>query len=151
MRQTSVDALQRLPFFESMDASHVDRMAAMARELGFEKDQIIFQEGEAARQFHIVLSGKVALEVTTSKGRSRVLTVESGHELGWSFLAPETGRHFRAIALGPVRTLAFDAGELSRACEQDAEFGQRLTRRLLRDATGRLEATIVNFHDAYSA
>jgi CRP/FNR family cyclic AMP-dependent transcriptional regulator len=147
MGQTSVDALRGLQFFENMDASHVNRLVAMGREVGFEKDQVIFREGEAARQFYIVLTGKVALELTTSRGRSRVLTVEGGHELGWSFLVPETGRHFRAKALEQVRTLVFDGGELSKACEQDALFGQRLTKRLLRNVTGRLEATVVQFHD----
>jgi len=151
MGQTSVDALRGLPFFENMDASHVNRLAAMGREVGFEKDQVIFQEGEAARQFYVVLTGKVALELTTGRGRLRVLTVEGGHELGWSFLVPETGRRFRAKALGQVRTLAFDGGELRKACEQDALFGQRLTRRLLRTVTGRLEATVVQFHDSYGS
>ena len=76
MVPTSVDALRGLPFFENMDASQVNLLAAMAKEVGFEKDQIIFREGEAANQFYIVLTGKVALELTTSRGRSRVLTVE---------------------------------------------------------------------------
>ena len=149
MVPTSVDALRGLPFFENMDASQVNLLAAMAKEVGFEKDQIIFREGEAANQFYIVLTGKVALELTTSRGRSRVLTVEEGHELGWSFLVPETGRHFRARALEQVRTLAFNGGELSKACEQDALFGQRLTKRLLRDVAGRLESTVVQLNDSY--
>ena len=151
MGQVTSDALSGLPFFENLDASHVDRLVAMAREVGFQKDQIIFREGEADRQFYVVLTGKVALELTTSRGRSQVLTVEGGHELGWSFLVPETGRHFRARALEPVRTLAFNGEELRKACEQDALFGQRLTRRLLRDVTGRLETTIVRLNDGYGS
>ena len=151
MVPTSVDALRGLPFFEDMDDSHVNRLVSMAKEVGFEKDQILFRDGEAAKQFHIVLTGKVALELTTSKGRSRVLTVEEGHELGWSFLLPETGRHFRARALNQVRTLTFDGGELAKAMEQDARFGQRLTRRLLRDVTARLDATLLRFHDSLAS
>ncbi len=130
-----------------MDAHYLGQLAAMAREMGFEKDQIIFQQDEAGRQFHVVLTGKVALELTTNQGRSRVLTVNGGHELGWSFLVPETGSRLRARALEPVRTLAFDGRQLSEACKQDALFGQQLTRRLLRAATGRLEATLVRLHD----
>ena len=151
MGPTSVDALHGLPFFENMDTCHVNRLVGMAKEVGFEKDQVIFREEEAGRQFHIVLTGKVALELTTSSGRSRVLTVEGGHELGWYFMTPETGKYFRARALEPVRTLAFDGKELSKACEKDALLGQQITRRLLRDATGRLEATIVRFHDSHGA
>jgi CRP/FNR family cyclic AMP-dependent transcriptional regulator len=151
MGQVSSEALRGIPFFENMDPCYVNQLVEMAREVGFEKDQVIFREGEAARQFYVVLTGKVALELTTSRGRSRVLTVEEGHEFGWSFLAPETGRHFRARALEPVRTLAFNGEALNKACEQDAPFGQLLTRRLLRDVAGRLETTIVRLNDGYGS
>ena len=147
MGQTALEALRALPFVEHMEAGHVERLAAMAKEVGFEKDQVIFREGEAPKQFFIVLSGKVALELTTHKGASRVLTVAEGHELGWSFLLPETGRHFGARALEQVRALAFNGDELRKACEQDPLFGHRLTKRVLRVVTERLEAIIVRFHD----
>ncbi|MFB3777889.1 MAG: cyclic nucleotide-binding domain-containing protein [Bryobacteraceae bacterium] len=146
MGQTSVDTMRGLPFFQHMDPSLVDRLAAMAREVGYEKDQIIFREDEASRQFHVVLAGKVALELATSTGRARVLTVEEGQELGWSFLVAGAGQHLRARALERVRTLAFDGRALSHACEQDAELGRQLTKRLLQDATGRLESTLVRYH-----
>jgi len=151
MVPTSLDVLRGLPFFEDMEDLHVDRLMAMAREVGFVKDQILFREGDAARQFYIILTGKVVLELTTSRGRSRVLTVEEGYGLGWSFLLPETGRHFRARALEQVRALTFDGGELRMAIERDALFGQRLTKRLLRDVTERLEATILRFHDSFGS
>ena len=151
MGQTALEALRGLPFVEDMEPSHIDRLAAMAKEAGFEKDQVIFGEGETGRQFYIVLAGKVALEITTQRGASRVLTVEEGHELGWSFLLPKTGRHFRARALERVRALVFDGEELKKACEQDALFGYRLTKRVLRVVTERLEATIVRFHDIHGS
>ena len=151
MGQTALEALRGLPFVEDMEPSHIDRLAAMAKETGFEKDQVIFGEGETGRQFYIVLTGKVALEITTQRGASRVLTVEEGHELGWSFLLPKTGRHFRARALERVRALVFDGEEIKKACEQDALSGYRLTKRVLRVVTERLEATIVRFHDIHGS
>ena len=149
MGQTALEALRGLPFVENMESSHIERLASMAKEVGFEEDQVIFREGETGRQFYIVLTGKVALEITTQKGLSRVLTVEQGHELGWSFLLPNAGRYFRARALERVRALVFSGDELNRACEQDALFAYRLTKRVLRVVTERLEAVIVRFHDIY--
>ncbi len=72
--------------FLSWRTHHIAKLAAMAREVGFEKDQVIFREGDFSKQFYLVLSGKVALEIRTRRGASRLMTVEDGGELGWSFL-----------------------------------------------------------------
>jgi CRP/FNR family cyclic AMP-dependent transcriptional regulator len=143
------DALRDLPFVEDLEPRHIDRLAAMAKEVGFEKDQIIFREGDSHKQFYIILFGKVALEVTAAGGIVRVLTVGGGGELGWSFLLSKTGRHFRARALERVRALVFEGEEIIRACEEDPLFGYRLTKRVLRVVSDRLEATRMRFLDVY--
>ena len=147
MGQSIQEVLRGLPFVEEMQPSHIDRLAAMAKEVGFEKDQVIFREGDTSKQFYIVLSGKVALEIRTHSGASRLLTVEDGRELGWSFLLSKTGRHFRARALERVRALVFDGAALQKACEEDPVFGYRLTKRVLRVVSDRLEATRLHVLD----
>ncbi len=149
MGHTRATALRELAFAEGMEPGHVDRLAAMAREVGFEANQVIFREGDAEKQFYVVLSGKVALEMTTLSGHVRVQTIEEGGELGWSFLLPETRRHFRARALDRVRTLVFDGGEILKVCEADPVFGCQLTKRLLAIVSGRLEATRLRLLDTY--
>ncbi len=147
MGQSVAEALRGLPFVEEMEPHHIATLAAMAREVGFEQDQVIFREGDTSKQFYIVLSGKVALEIRTHRGASRLITVEDGGELGWSFLLSKTGRHFRARALERVRALVFDGDALQRACEEDPVFGYRLTKRVLRVVSDRLEATRLRFLD----
>ena len=147
MGQSVAEALRGLPFVEEMEPHHVTKLATMAKEVGFEKDQIIFREGDTSKQFYIVLSGKVALEIRTQRGASRLMTVEDGRELGWSFLLSKTGRHFRARALEQVRALVFDGVALQRACEEDPVFGYRLTKRVLRVVSDRLEATRLRLLD----
>ena len=61
MGQSILEVLRGLPFVEEMEPHHIGRLAAMAMEVGFAKDQIIFREGDTSKQFYIVLSGKVAL------------------------------------------------------------------------------------------
>ncbi len=73
-----------------------------------------------------MLFGKVALEITTHKCASWLLTVEDGREVGWSFLLSKTGRHFRARALERVRTFVFDGAALQKACEEDPVCGGSL-------------------------
>ena len=151
MEQTVVEALRGLAFVKDMEPRLVDRLAATAKEVGFEKDQVIFREGDTGKQFYIVLSGKVALEMTTLKGPFRVQTIEAGGELGWSFLLSKTGRHFRARAVERVRALVFDGEQIKKACEEDAVFGYQLTTRVLGVVSGRLEATRMRFPDIYGS
>jgi CRP-like cAMP-binding protein len=149
MALSILDVLRGLPFAEDLEPRHIDRLAAMAKEVGFEKDQIVFREGDSHKQFYIILFGKVALELTAANGIVRVLTVEEQGELGWSFLLSKTGRHFRARALERVRALVFDGDEIVKACEEDPLFGYRLTRRVLRVVSDRLQATRMRFLDVY--
>ena len=151
MSEAIRDVLRGLPFVEDMEPYQIDRLAVMAKEVGFETDQIIFREGDTHKQFYIVLSGTVALEVIGVGGAFRVLTVERGGELGWSFMLAKTGRHFRARAMDTVRALAFDGDELQKACEGDAVFGYRLTKRVLRVVSDRLEATRIRLLDICGA
>lgn len=150
MALTISETLQGLPFVEGMKPSQVEKLAAMAREVGFTKDQLIFREGDTQRKFYIVLSGKVALEMTTANGIYRILTIQEGGELGWSFFGSGTRRRFRARALDRVRALEFDGSELEKACQEDPEFGYRLTKRILRVVSSRLEAMRIHFIDMYS-
>ena len=38
--------LQRHPFVEDFEAAHVDKLATMAVRVRFDRDQVIFREGE---------------------------------------------------------------------------------------------------------
>lgn len=151
MGLTAAEALRGLPFVEEMEPGQIDTLAAIAKEVGFEKDQVIFREGDAQKRFFIVVSGKVALEITTAKGVFRVLTVEEGRELGWSSLVAKTRSQFRARARERVRVLVFEAAVLEKACQDDPVLGCKLLKRLLRVVSDRLEATRIHFIDLYSS
>ena len=82
--RTLIDVLRDHPFVEGFEPQHIGKMAEMAREVEFGRDQVIFREGEECGLFYLVVSGKVALE-TSAPGRIlRVQTLGAGEELGWS-------------------------------------------------------------------
>ncbi len=147
MAQAVLETLRTLPFVEGMEPRHVDRLAALATEVNFERDQIIFREGDAHNQFYIIVAGKVSLEITTPGRVLRILVVEDGGELGWSFMLTRGGKHFQARALQRVRALAFDGDQLQVACGEDAAFGYKLMSRVLRVVSSRLQATTSRFLD----
>ena len=150
MTEAVLEKLRGLPFAQGMEPHQIGKLAALATEVDFEKDQIIFREGDTHNQFYVVLTGKVALEIT-AKGRVfRVQTVEAGDELGWSFMLAEAGKHFQARALRRVSALAFDGDQLQKACREDTAFGYELLSRILRIVSSRLQATRLRILEIYA-
>ena len=146
-----VETLKEHAFVAGFQPAQIDRLAEIAHELHFDRDQIIFREGDESSFFYLILSGKVALEVTALGKTLRVQTLLEGEELGWSSVLPTAGgKQFQARALAAVRALAFDGARLREACEHDCTFGYVLMRRLLQVVARRLQAFRLQLLDMYS-
>jgi CRP/FNR family transcriptional regulator, cyclic AMP receptor protein len=150
MTEPVVVLLQRHPFVEEFQPQHVEKLAAMATRVRFERDQVIFREGDECGDFYLIMSGLVALEIAAPDHTLRVQTLSAGDELGWSAILMGRRKHFQARALERVEGLAFDGGELLIACKQDTAFGYVLMHRLLGVVSERLQATRLQVLDMYS-
>ena len=150
--QTSemVAALRRHPFDKDFAAPHIERLASLASEAHFDRDQMIFREGDEFSKFYLIIAGRVALEMATPEGPLRVQTLSAGDELGWSAILMGRGKHFQARALERVRALAFDGPALLAACREDKTFGYALMYRMLGVVSERLQATRLQLLDMYS-
>ncbi len=146
-----IDNLREHPFTAGFQPEQIDRLADIGHEVHFDRDQVIFREGDESSFFYVIISGKVGLEVTALGRTLRVQTLQDGETLGWSSVLGATGgKHFQARAVGSVWALAFDGARLKEACDQDVEFGYTLMRRLLAVVAGRLQATRLQLLDMYS-
>ena len=143
------ELLHKHPFVEDLDQRHIELLADMASEVSYAKDQIIFREGDECGLFYLVLSGRVALEITSPGRTVRVQTLSGGDEMGWSSVLMQE-RLFQARALEPVRLLALDGMRLHEACQHDPVFGYELMYRLLRVVSRRLQATRFQLMDVYA-
>ncbi len=144
------EILKEHAFLEGFKPEHIDKMAELALEVQFGRDQIIFREGQESGLFFLILSGRIALEVSAPGRILRVQTLEAGEELGWSSVLGEGGKHFQARSLETVRALAFEGARLRQACEQDPSFGYALMKRLLKVVAERLQATRLQLLDVYA-
>ena len=150
MTEPILTLLHRHPFIAAFQGAHVEKLAAMATRVRFERDQVIFREGDDCSDFYLVVAGLVALEIDEPDHVLRVHTLSAGDELGWSALLMGQGKHFQARALERVEALALDGGELLAACRKDPQFGFELMHHLLAVVAGRLQATRLQVHDMYS-
>lgn len=138
-------------FFRELPSQYIDRLEALGQHVRFERDQLIFRQGDPSGSLYVVLSGTVSLEVTAPGRTLRVLTINQGEEFGWSSLLPSHGKHFQARALGPVHALVFDAAKLLEVCNAEPAFGFALMKRLLASVSDRLHAMRVQLLDLYSS
>jgi len=116
----------------------------------FERDEIIFREGDASHTFYLLFSGKVSLEVVAPGKIVRVQTLMEGEELGWSAVLPDAGKQFQARAMTNVRMLVFDGVALREAMDKDCSLGYAIATRLLSVVARRLQATRLQLLDLYA-
>jgi CRP-like cAMP-binding protein len=151
MTTQTLPKLAKHPFVEDeFQPAHIEKLKALAKEVHFSPDQVIFREGQENADFYLIVSGRVGLEMSAGGRALRVQTLTAGDELGWSALLMGSQKYFQARALGPVEALAFDGGELLQACKDDASFGYALMHRLLAVVAERLQATRLQVLDSYS-
>jgi len=142
--------LQKHHFVEAFEPRHVEKVAALAREVHFARDQVIFHEGDECSEFYLIVSGRIALEIEAPDHTLRVQTLTAGDELGWSAVLMGSGKHVQARALEPVDALAFEGSEILAACKEDTAFGFAFMQRLLAVVAGRLQATRLQVLDMHS-
>lgn len=146
-----VAALRSHPFDKNFAPDQVEKLASLAREVHFDRDQVIFREGGESHDFHLIIDGRVALEIEVPNHPNvRVQTLAGGDELGWSAVLMGQGKYFQARALEPVTALAFDGEALLAACKADPAFGFAFIYRVLELVSERLQATRLQVLDHYS-
>lgn len=148
--KTLTELLREHPFLEGLKPNHIQKMAEVALEVQFARDQVIFREGDESSLFYLVIAGKIALEISAPGKIVRVQTLSDGDELGWSSVLGQGGKAFQARSLEPCRAIAFDATRLRQACEQDPSFGYQFMQRLLKVVAQRLQATRLQLLDLYA-
>ena len=149
-KDTLVAVLNKHPFVEEFQPEHIERLAGMAKEVHFDRDQVVFHEGDECHDFYLIVQGRVAVEIEAPGQTFRVQTLSAGDELGWSAILMGRGKHFQARALQPVDALAFNGEELLAACREDKSFGFALMYRMLGVVSERLQATRLQVLDMYS-
>jgi CRP-like cAMP-binding protein len=150
MSQSLLQALESHPFVSDFSPEHRTRLAALAKEVHFEPDHVIFREGDDYSVFYLLGKGMVALELEVPGHVLRVQTLYAGDVFDWSALLPHAGKHFQARALEPVTALAFEGDQLLASFKADPQFGLTFLLRLMGVVSERLRNTRLQLLDMYS-
>ena len=135
-------AIAEHPFWKGMSPDHIKILTDCAMYSRFEAGQLIFEEGDPANRFYVILEGKVVLEsYVRERGTVLIQTLGAGDVLGWSWLFPPYYWHFDARTVEPTKAIFFYGTRLRENCEEDHEFAYQLLRRTAEVVINRLQAT----------
>lgn len=150
MSHSPLQDLESHPFVSDFSPQDRARLAALAKEVRFAPDQVIFREGDDYSVFYLLGKGMVALELEVPGHVLRVQTLYAGDVFDWSALLPHAGKHFQARALDDVTALAFEGEQLLASFRADPQFGLAFMLRLMGVVSERLRNTRLQLVDMYS-
>ncbi len=151
----TVEAMSELEagngFLAGLSAHTVTLLSEVASPEAFEAGMLLLREGEVADKIYLIAAGRVAIEIhSPSRGPLVIDTIEPGHIVGLSWVAPPFRWQFDARALTNVEAVVFDATRLSEAMAQDPESAAELHQRLSSVLLSRLQATRIRLLDLYA-
>jgi CRP-like cAMP-binding protein len=149
-RNLLAQTLQEMSFLRDMLPEHVEQIANIARIREFDESDIVFREGDPARNIYLVMFGNVSLEICAAgTGCKQILTLGPGELLGWSALLEQSRYTARARTPQSARLLEINVPQLMRICDRDPQFGYELMRRTALALANRLSATRMQLLGAY--
>ena len=114
------------------------------------KGTVLFQEGDLANQFYILLKGRVKLRLGQI-GQSVYMVSSAGEAFGWSSLTGRDTYSASAECLSETKLLKIEKDPLQKAIEKDPSNGLILFRRLAELLGDRLIQTYTLLSSAYRA
>jgi CRP-like cAMP-binding protein len=135
-------ALAQHPFLAGLDNRYLGQLATHATIKRFEALQMIFHEGDPAREWYLICQGTVCIE-TTLMGCAgiRIDNLGPGEVLGWSWILPPYELHYSARALEATEVIALDGKALVALFEKDHDLGYEMMKRFAQVIVRRLAAT----------
>lgn len=147
---TALELVAASDVFAGLEPAHLALVAGCGRLARFDAGSFLCREGEPADAFHVLRSGRVALEIAApGRGAIVIETLGPGDTVGWSWLFPPYRWQLDAVATEPVATVAFDGACLRGKAETDHELGYQLMRRFSQLTIQRLMATRLQLLDVY--
>ncbi|MEW8001682.1 MAG: cyclic nucleotide-binding domain-containing protein [Candidatus Thiodiazotropha sp.] len=126
--------LRHATFFEAMSDHHLRTMLSLGRMIRVTPGTTLFQQGDGADRFYLLVSGRVELWYCSSEGKVCFFlnSLENpGQAFGWSAVVDPRHYQVSAIASDSVCALVFSADSLTALCHQDPLFAGELMERVI--------------------
>ncbi len=126
--------LKKTDIFKNIRQEAISEISEIAFEEKHENGTVLFEEGDSARHFYVLVDGKVLL-TTAGSATPHYVATKIGELFGWS---SAVGREFysaRAECLAPTTVMKIDRLDLDRVFDDHPRSG-KVFYRLLAEALG---------------
>ena len=142
---TRIQALKDHPFAVGLSDTQLDGLAKLATEVMFQEDEVILVDGQQSTSFYLVMSGSVAVELSTPRYTICVQSLGPGTVFGWSALLEHQDTLFQVRARERTTALELNGAALKARCFEDTALGAAVLHRALYVVAGRVKATELRF------
>ena len=144
---TLIDTLKSSEFFGGLETGYLKKVGNLCRGGSYQEGEMIFKEGDEAKEIYVLVDGRVALEMEVRPVPSRpgiptaVEMVTQGETLGWSALVEPCVYTLSARCITSCRVLAIKGDMLRKVMADDVGLGYELMKRLTKIISSRLTHT----------
>ena len=138
-------SIRKHSFTEGLSEEQIARLASISAEVVFEPGTLILQNGQLSQYLYLLVSGSVAVELTTPRITVCVQALGAGDVFGWSAVLDHQDTLFQVRTRERVLALRLDGALLAHLLHTDAQLGSRLLFRTLALVAGRVKATEERF------
>ncbi|MBI4997558.1 MAG: Crp/Fnr family transcriptional regulator [Rhodocyclales bacterium] len=119
--------LVQLPLFSALTPEQIQRLAAAAREKHLAKGEMLFQKGDPAHGFYIVVTGQIKLALPSAQGNEKVVEIIGARQsFGEAVMFMDRPFPVFAEALVDTKLLHIGKDAVFQLIETDASFSRRL-------------------------
>ncbi len=149
-RSDVMSKLKAAQFFQNLSAEDRKKIDQIASIQKVPCGTILYREGDICQALHVVVSGRIGLEMCPPRrGCIRFLTVGEGELLSWSALLGNGIMTARAVVLEDAELIALPASQLLDLCETDHDIGYAIMQQTAKTLSRRLLATRLQTLDIY--
>jgi CRP/FNR family cyclic AMP-dependent transcriptional regulator len=122
------------PILRALDADERRRLISAGHPRRFAAREVVFHEGDPGDTLHLVVSGRLAVRVTTPLGHTATLTmIGAGDVFGeLALLIPDARRTATVVSLERTHTLALGSAQVAALRRQHPQIDRFLTGLLAR-------------------
>lgn len=142
----SFDELKKIRLLENLNDSMLGKMLPFTQMHLFGDRAVIFEEGQHAENFYMLMKGKVVLEVEASESIMFSLeSIKPGYSFGWSALVRGSSYSSHAICVEPSEVMAIPGSRFMQLLEENHSMGYRVMQGIITILKKRLERRTEQF------
>ena len=127
----SIEDLKRISVLDNLTRPMLEDMRPLAQLNIFGERHVIYEEGQKADHFYMLLTGKVILEVEASEVIMISLeAIKPGYSFGWDALIPGSKYNAYAICVEPCEMIAVPGGKFLEFLDRDHTIGYKFMKRV---------------------